>query len=91
MLFEKAVKNQVARQDSRHRGLEESRDAKHAYSLKASTVNVLKKAGMRSMHTVLQLARLMWTGHFIRMPDERLLKKVFYRELQDENALSRWP
>ena len=39
-LFEKAVKNQVARQDSRHGGPEESRDAKHAYCLKASTAKM---------------------------------------------------
>ena len=39
---------------------------------------VLKKAGMQSMHTVLKLAQLRWTGHVIRMPDERLPKKVFY-------------
>ena len=34
------VKTQVARQGSRHRGPEESRDAKHAYSLKASTAKM---------------------------------------------------
>ena len=39
-LFKKAVKHQVARQYSRHRGLEESRIAKHACSLKASTANM---------------------------------------------------
>ena len=39
-LFEKAVKNQVASQDSRHGGAEESWDAKHAYCLKASTAKV---------------------------------------------------
>ena len=44
---------------------------------------VLKKAGMQSMHTVLKLAQLRWTGHVIRMPDERLPKKVFYGELQE--------
>ena len=61
-LFEKAVKNKVARQDSRH-SPEESRDAMHPYSLK--------------------LAQLRWTGHVIRMPDERLSKKVFNGELQE--------
>ena len=45
--------------------------------------DVLKKAGMQSLHTVLKLAQLRWTGHVITMPDERLPKKVFYGELQD--------
>ena len=35
------------------------------------------------MHTVLKLAKLRWNGHVIRMPDERLPKKVFYGELQE--------
>ena len=28
-------------------------------------------------HAVLKLAQLSWNGYVIRMPDERLLKKVF--------------
>ena len=28
------------------------------------------------MHTVLKLAQLRWTGHVIRMPDERLPKNM---------------
>ena len=36
----KLLKNQEARQDSRHGGPEESREAKHAYCLKASTAKV---------------------------------------------------
>ena len=47
----------MAKQDSRHGGPEESRDAK--------------------------LAQLRWTGHVIRMPDERLPKKVFIGELEN--------
>ena len=39
-LVEKAVKNQVAIQDSRHGGPEESMDAKYAYCLKVSTAKV---------------------------------------------------
>ena len=50
---------------------------------KIPDIEVLKKAGMQSMHTVLKLAQLRWTRHVIRMSDERLPKKVFYGELQE--------
>ena len=43
---------------------------------------VLKRAGMQSVYTLLKLAQLRWTGHVTRMPDERLPKKIFYGELQ---------
>ena len=42
---------------------------------KIPDTEVLTKAGMQSMHTVLKLAQLRWTGHVIRMPDARLPKK----------------
>ena len=48
---------------------------------------VLKVAGMQSMHTVLKLSQLRWTGHVIRMPDERLPKKVFLENYRRESAL----
>ena len=34
---------------------------------------VLKRAGMQSVHTLLNLAQLSWTGHVTRMPKENLL------------------
>ena len=43
---------------------------------------VLKRAGMQSVHTLLKLAQLRLTGHVTRMPDERLPKKILYGELQ---------
>ena len=43
---------------------------------------VLKRAGIQSVHTLLKLAQLRWTGHVTRMPDERLPKKILYGELQ---------
>ena len=43
---------------------------------------VLKRAGMQSIHTLLKLAQLRWTGHVTRMPDERLPKNILFGELQ---------
>ena len=50
---------------------------------KIQDTDVLKKAKMQSVHTLLKLAQLRWTCHVTRMPDERLPKKVFYGELQE--------
>ena len=50
---------------------------------KTPDTEVLKKAKMQSVHTLLKLAQLRWTGHVTRMPDERLPKKVLYGELQE--------
>ena len=36
---------------------------------------VMKRAGMQSVHTLLKLAQLRWTGHITRMPDESSPKK----------------
>ena len=43
---------------------------------------VLKRAGMHSVHTLLKMAQLSWPGHVTRMPDERLPKKILCGELQ---------
>ena len=50
---------------------------------KIPDTEVLKKANVQSVYTILKLAQLRWTGHVTRMPDERLPKKVLYGELQE--------
>ena len=50
---------------------------------KIPDTEVLKKAKMQSVHALLKLAHLRWTGHVTRIPDERLPKKVLYGELQE--------
>ena len=49
---------------------------------KIPDTEVLKKAKMQSVHTLLKLAQIGWTGHVTRMRDERLPKKGLYGELQ---------
>ena len=47
---------------------------------------VLKRAGMQSIHTLLKLAQLRLTGHVTRMPDERLPKKSSMENYKWGNA-----
>ena len=47
---------------------------------KVPDTEVLRKAGMQSVYTVLKLAQLRWTCHVIRMPDKRFYGEFNKRE-----------
>ena len=51
---------------------------------------VLKREGKQSVHTLLKLAQLRWTGHVIRMPEERLPKKNPPWRTRNGQTLPRW-
>ena len=56
---------------------------------KIQDTEVLKKARMQSVHTLLKLAQLRWTGYVTRMPYEQLPKKSFLWRTSGGKALSR--
>ena len=46
---------------------------------------VLERAGIPSIHTLLEKAQARWAGHVARMPDGRLPKQLLYGELCQGN------
>ncbi|XP_070207983.1 uncharacterized protein [Littorina saxatilis] len=49
---------------------------------KVPDTEVLARADLPSITTILMQSQLRWAGHVARMPDERLPKRLFYGELQ---------
>ena len=49
------------------------------------TTEVLTRAGIPSIHTLLQKAQVRWAGHVTRMPDDRLPKQLLYGSSAMEN------
>ena len=50
---------------------------------KVTNVEVLKRAGIPSMHGLLSQRRLRWLGHVHRMEDGRIPKSILYGELSE--------
>ena len=50
---------------------------------KVPDTEVLTRAGLPSIQTILMKTQLRWAGHVARMPDYRIPKKLFFGELQD--------
>ena len=53
---------------------------------KIPDTEVLKKAKGQSVHTLLKLAQLRWTGHVKRMPNERCQRKFSVENCKKESA-----
>ena len=53
-------------------------------------IEVLKRAGMQSVHILLKLAQLRWAGHFTRMPEEHLPEKNPLWKTRNGQTLPCW-
>ena len=51
---------------------------------KIPDTEVLRRADLPSIHTLLQKAQLRWAGHVAWMPDHRLPKQLLYGELKED-------
>ena len=49
-----------------------------------SSEEVLKRASLLSIESLMIQVQLRWTGHVTRMKDVRMPRAVFFSELQDE-------
>ena len=47
---------------------------------------VLARAELPSIHTILMQHQLRWAGHLVRMSDHHIPKRLFYGELEEGNA-----
>ncbi|XP_075779308.1 LOW QUALITY PROTEIN: uncharacterized protein LOC142827711 [Pelodiscus sinensis] len=54
---------------------------------KIPDTEVLSRASLPSVHTLLMSAQTRWAGHVIRMPDERLTKQLLFGELSTGKRL----
>ena len=50
---------------------------------KIPNTEVLQRAEMPSVGELFMKSQLRWTGHVVRMPDDRIPKKIFYGELSE--------
>ena len=53
---------------------------------KVTNNNVLERAGIPSMYTLLKQIRMRWLGHVVRMDDGRIPEDLLYSELHKANA-----
>ena len=54
---------------------------------KVTNVKVLQKAKTQSIDTQLTLSQLRWSGHLVRMSDDKLPKQLLYSELSEGQRL----
>ncbi|KAI8515912.1 hypothetical protein Bbelb_067250 [Branchiostoma belcheri] len=50
---------------------------------KVPDTEILQRADLPSIHTLLRRAQVRWAGHLVRMPDTRLPKRLLYSELAE--------
>ena len=52
---------------------------------------MLQKAETQSIDTLLTFSQVRWSGHLVRMSDDRLPKQLFYSELSEGHRLTGTP
>ena len=61
------------------------------WQMHISDTEILEMANIASIEVLISKQQLRWSGHLVRLPNERIPKQIFYRKVTDGKKLAHKP